>query len=355
MIERIQSMFRRALLAALVGIVGIAQAGSINPGQGVVNELKGSAIASAATLNLSAATGNFVHVTGTNAITAITLYPGAERTVIFDGALTLTSGANLKLPGNANITTAAGDRAIFRGDSSGVVYCISYVHADGTTVITTGVSNGGTGQTSLTANNVLLGNGTGPVQFVAPGASGNLLTSNGTTWQSTAPPTQGLTLLQTITPTAANAVNFLNAFSSSYDNYLIVVSGVKPSTGDSLVLRLATGGVLDTGSNYIGFQSDNQSNIAPVTNLLPTDGNAVGATGNNDANLEILVLNANDATRVKFVSVRGFYVSSGSYYTTEKVGGYIAASAVSGGALFWNTGTTNFGAVGKIRIYGYGN
>ena len=50
-----------------------------------------------------------------------------------------------------------------------------------------GVAYGGTGATSLTLNNVILGNGTSAVQFVAPGTSGNLLTSNGTTWQSTAP------------------------------------------------------------------------------------------------------------------------------------------------------------------------
>lgn len=49
------------------------------------------------------------------------------------------------------------------------------------------VAQGGTGSTSLTANNVLLGNGTSAVQAVAPGTSGNVLTSNGTTWQSSAP------------------------------------------------------------------------------------------------------------------------------------------------------------------------
>ncbi|NBU94171.1 MAG: hypothetical protein EBS18_06520, partial [Actinobacteria bacterium] len=49
------------------------------------------------------------------------------------------------------------------------------------------VANGGTGATTLTANNVLLGNGTSALQVVAPGSSGNVLTSNGTTWQSTAP------------------------------------------------------------------------------------------------------------------------------------------------------------------------
>jgi hypothetical protein len=46
------------------------------------------------------------------------------------------------------------------------------------------VANGGTGATTLTANNIILGNGTSAVQFVAPGTSGNILTSNGTTWTS---------------------------------------------------------------------------------------------------------------------------------------------------------------------------
>lgn len=48
------------------------------------------------------------------------------------------------------------------------------------------VSDGGTGASSFTANNVLLGNGTSAFQVVAPGTSGNVLTSNGTTWTSAA-------------------------------------------------------------------------------------------------------------------------------------------------------------------------
>ena len=48
------------------------------------------------------------------------------------------------------------------------------------------VGNGGTGATTLTTNNVILGNGSSAVQFVAPGTSGNVLTSDGTTWTSAA-------------------------------------------------------------------------------------------------------------------------------------------------------------------------
>ncbi len=54
------------------------------------------------------------------------------------------------------------------------------------------VANGGTGATAIIANSVVLGNGTSAVQTVAPGTSGNILTSNGTTWQSTAPAASGI-------------------------------------------------------------------------------------------------------------------------------------------------------------------
>jgi len=52
---------------------------------------------------------------------------------------------------------------------------------------TVSVAKGGTGSNTLTANNVLLGNGASALQVVAPGATGNVLTSNGTTWSSSAP------------------------------------------------------------------------------------------------------------------------------------------------------------------------
>jgi hypothetical protein len=53
------------------------------------------------------------------------------------------------------------------------------------------VTNGGTGATTLAANNVLLGNGTAAPQVVAPSTSGNVLTSDGTTWASQAPAASG--------------------------------------------------------------------------------------------------------------------------------------------------------------------
>lgn len=49
------------------------------------------------------------------------------------------------------------------------------------------VSKGGSGVGTLPTGSVLLGAGAGAVQAVYPGPSGNLLTSNGSTWVSTEP------------------------------------------------------------------------------------------------------------------------------------------------------------------------
>jgi hypothetical protein len=97
---------------------------------------KGADIASATTTDIGAATGEFVDVTGTTTITGLgTIAAGIERTVRFTGALTLThNGTSLLLPGAANITTAANDRALFRSLGSGNWLCIAYVRADGSPV-----------------------------------------------------------------------------------------------------------------------------------------------------------------------------------------------------------------------------
>lgn len=74
-------------------------------------DTKASDIASAATVDLGAAVGRIVDVTGTTTITSFgTVAAGIWRIVRFTGALTLTHNAtSLILPGAANITTAAGD------------------------------------------------------------------------------------------------------------------------------------------------------------------------------------------------------------------------------------------------------
>ena len=87
----------------------------------------------------------------------------------------------IKGSGGGSVTldagTAAADTTLTLPNTSGTIL------QSGTAVT---VAQGGTGAATLAANNVLLGNGTSALQVVAPGTSGNVLTSNGTTWTSAA-------------------------------------------------------------------------------------------------------------------------------------------------------------------------
>lgn len=128
-----------------VATLGVSDALSTNGGvlTGPIDEAKGADIASAATVNLQAVTGNVVDVTGAATISAIALNSGAERTVRFGGAAVLAHSASLVLPGAANITAAAGDFAIFRGYPGNVVRCVVYSRANGTPVVSVSLGAGG--------------------------------------------------------------------------------------------------------------------------------------------------------------------------------------------------------------------
>jgi hypothetical protein len=89
--------------------------------------------------------------------------------VVLSGTLNVANG------GTGLTTLTAANNTIYSTSSSAF------------TVGTLPVAAGGTGATTLTANNVVLGNGTSAPLFVAPGTNGNVLSSNGTTWVSTAP------------------------------------------------------------------------------------------------------------------------------------------------------------------------
>ena len=91
-------------------------------------------------------------MTGTTNFAAMTVAADRQFTLQFDGVLTMTHHAtNLDLPGEANITTAAGDVATFQSTGSNTVQCINYTRADGT-----GIAGGaGTAILGSDADNVL--------------------------------------------------------------------------------------------------------------------------------------------------------------------------------------------------------
>ena len=72
------------------------------------------------------------------------------------------------------------------GGSTGLTFSGGPITTTGTISMagTLAVGYGGTGDTTLPLNEVLIGNGTSAVQSVAPGALGYVLTSTGTAWAS---------------------------------------------------------------------------------------------------------------------------------------------------------------------------
>jgi hypothetical protein len=123
---------------------------------------------------------NFVNVGGGSAA-------GSNTQVQFNSSGSFGASANLTFDGT---TLTANDfidssltasKPVFTNGSKNLV-----------STGTLGVDQGGTGLTTLTANNVILGNGASNPTFVAPGDNGNVLVSNGTTWTSTAPAASGV-------------------------------------------------------------------------------------------------------------------------------------------------------------------
>ena len=122
--------------------------------------------------------------TGTVVIATATITTAAITTATISGG-TITGITDLAVAdGGTGSSTAAGARTALSAAALGA-------NSDNTALsgLTTALSvaQGGTGAATLAANNVVLGNGTSALQVVAPSTSGNVLTSNGTTWQSVTP------------------------------------------------------------------------------------------------------------------------------------------------------------------------
>lgn len=190
----------------------------------------------------------------------------------FSGSVTIVGGSITGITdlavadGGTGASTASGARTNLSAAQSGANSDITSI-----TGLTTAlaISQGGTGSTTLTANNVLLGNGTSALQVVAPGTSGNILTSNGTTWQSTAPSTNGtVTSIATgnglsggtitSTGTLTIAAPSFNSVGSYVAGSTIVSSGssitnnsnYSAGSGNSQI-RCASGFVAGSGSNIL--------------------------------------------------------------------------------------------------------
>lgn len=111
-------------------------------------------------------------------------------------SVVISNGSNAS-PTGTTVTVPAGRSMSVFNNGTSITETVNYISELAVSNVTMTnplvVSSGGTGRATLTANNVVLGNGTTAVNFVGPGASGNVLTSNGTTWVSQAPAASGIT------------------------------------------------------------------------------------------------------------------------------------------------------------------
>jgi hypothetical protein len=187
------------------------------------------------------------------------------------------------------------------------------------------VANGGTGATTLAANNVILGNGTSAVQVVAPGSSGNVLTSNGTTWQSTALPSS----VTSVTGTAP----------------IVVATGTSTPVISMLQANGSTNGYLSS-ADWTTFNSKQAS--GSYMSSLTGDVTATGP-GSAAATLAAVAI-AGTSTKVTY-DVKG-RVTSGTSLTAADLPSHSAALITSGTLAVANggTGLSSNPANGQIPI-----
>lgn len=203
---------------------------------------KGADVATAGTLNLNTTTGDYVSLTGTTTVTSITLAEGLERTCVCAGIFTLTDGTGdspqgIICPGGANITTAAGDVFVVRGEAGGTVRVVSYTKASGEPIA--GGVNAGT-----------------PVQSVSESTTTSDSSTTTIPYDNTIPQQSSdgeliAALNCTITPQYADSLLLVEAIIPVVDadgSRVLSLAAFRDATEDAIAVSAHT----TTGANYTG-------------------------------------------------------------------------------------------------------
>lgn len=108
--------------------------GFLDPNSKYIGMAKGGNIASGSPLVIDT-DGDYFDVTGTTGFSVMTVAANRHFFARFTGILTMTHGASLSLPGEANITTAAGDVGEFFSTGADTVQCVNFTRVSGKSVV----------------------------------------------------------------------------------------------------------------------------------------------------------------------------------------------------------------------------
>jgi len=160
----------------------------------------------------------------------------------------------------AKVNSAGASGQVLRSSGAGVP-----VWATSTAGIPVTVAEGGTSLTTLTANNVILGNGAAAPTFVAPGTSGNVLQSTGSTWTSAAAAAGGITLGTPVSTTSGTQFDY-TGIPSGKKQIEIMFAGVQLLSTDDIIVQLGNSGGIQS-TNYFGsYRNSGAGNSVGYTN-----------------------------------------------------------------------------------------
>jgi hypothetical protein len=198
----------------------------------------------------------YLNLTGSPGGAAVLEVPAIEKPYIVKNGS--DQQVTIKVSGQTGVPIPTGKTALVYNNGTDVVTAVDHIPS-----LTLGaalpVASGGTGATTLTANNVVIGNGTSAVQFVAPGTSGNLLTSNGTTWTSAVPAPGGIEYeVKTANYTAADKEGIL---ADTTGGAFTITLPATPATGAQVIVADPSGN-WGTNNLTIGRNGETISDVA---------------------------------------------------------------------------------------------
>lgn len=212
-----------------------------------------------------------------------------------------------------------------------------------------GVAYGGTGLSTLTANNVILGNGTSTPTFVAPGTSGNVLTSNGTTWTSAAASGGGVSTVGTFSASAQTNGATIATSTITFGPASATVPGMV-SIGTQTWAGAKTFTSTLTVDTSAGTSTGIVGTVSGATNGLLLTNLTMGATTNSIVRL-VGTVTSPTTTIYKGQNVD---INTGNSATSRTIYGY-DFTATAGGSAATNTigyhSNINVAQVGALSPY----